>query len=391
MLQAFYTGLSGMVSFQKNLDTVSNNIANMNTPGYRGSESFYKSLSFGNGENGGQSYGTQISGLGYRFAAGDIRQTGNATDLAIAGNGFFTLMQDGELFFTRAGQFSFNENGVLVDKTSGASVAAFDEQGKLVELDISQQRVLQPEATSKIDFTGNLSSDQASHNIAGVKVFNSLGEEIEVTVSFTKHDTQAGGWNVTITDADNKELGKGEIRFSADGAPTDGFSKLSFSVSDSRGGSNSIELNFGSGFGMATSVSTGTTSTIRADVKDGSAISELQRLSFDSTGTLVLNYSNGEERKHNTLALSDFSNKEALTLVEGSLFKAQSDDGRTTAKAGEAGIGSVAAESLELSNVDLSKEFADMIIIQRGYQASSRMLNVANQMLEQLYESTRGR
>ncbi len=387
MLQAFFTGLSGMVSFQKNLDTVSNNIANMNTPGFRGGESFYKSLSFG----GEQSYGTQISGLGYRFAAGEIRQTGNATDLAISGNGFFTLMKDGEMFFTRAGQFVFDDSGVLVDRSSGASVAAFDESGKLVELDISDQRVLKPEATTKVDFTGNLSSDQDSHEIAGVKVFNSLGEEIELSIAFAKHETQAGGWNVTISDADGNELSTGEIRFSADGTPTESFNKLSLNISDSRGGTNPIEFSFGSGFGMATSVSTGSTSTIRADVKDGSAISELQRVSFNSEGTLVLNYSNGEERKVHTLALSDFSNKDDLTLVEGSVFKAMSDKGRTTAKAGEAGIGSVIAESLELSNVDLSKEFADMIIIQRGYQASSRMLNVANQMLEQLYESTRGR
>ena len=141
---------------QKNLDTVSNNIANMNTPGFRGGESFYKSLSFGGESSGGQSYGTQISGLGYRFAAGEIRRTGNATDLAISGNGFFTLMQNDELLYTRAGQFVFDENGVLVDRNSGANVAAFDESGKLVELTLSDKRVLQPEATTKVEFTGNL-------------------------------------------------------------------------------------------------------------------------------------------------------------------------------------------------------------------------------------------
>ena len=80
----------------------------------------------------------------------------------------------------------------------------------------------------------------------------------------------------------------------------------------------------------------------------------------------MLDYSNGEEQKFYSLALTDFANKANLTLVEGSIFKAQSDDGRITARAGEAGIGRIVSESLELSNVDLSKEFADMIIIQRG-------------------------
>ena len=84
-----------------------------------------------------------------------------------------------------------------------------------------------------------------------------LVKKLKLKITFAKHQTQAGGWNITITGADGNELSTGEIRFSADGSPTDGFNKVSFDVSDSRGGSNSIEFDFGTGFGMATAVSTG--------------------------------------------------------------------------------------------------------------------------------------
>ncbi|WP_019677688.1 flagellar basal-body rod protein FlgF [Arsukibacterium perlucidum] len=386
MLQAFYTGLSGMFSFSDNLSTVSNNIANMNTPGFRGGENFYKSLSFSEG-----SYGTQIDSLGYRFTAGDIRQTGNATDLAISGNGFFTLLKDDQQFYSRAGQFVFNDQGELVDRTSGAAVAALDSNGQLQKLDISGLKVLPPKATTSVSLSGNLSSEMSEHSINGVVVYNGLGEATELKLTFSKSATVAGSWTVTVKDTDDNTLHTAELRFNTDGSPTDGFNAFNFELEDSRGNKTPVAFDFGTGFGKTTSVASGATSTIKAKVDDGYALSDLQQISFTADGALVLKYANGEEKSHLRLAISDFSNKDALELVEGSLFRSKDNASLTLGRAGEGSLGKIAPQSLELSNVDLSKEFADMIIIQRGYQASSRMLNVANQMLEQLYENTRGR
>lgn len=386
MLQAFYTGLSGMFSFSSNLDTVSNNIANMNTPGFRGAENFYKSLSYSDG-----GYGTQIDTLGYRFTAGDIRQTGNATDLAISGNGFFTLLKGEQQFYSRAGQFVFNDQGILTDRNSGAVVAALDDNGQLQPLDISSLRVLPPQATSTVSLSGNLSSDAADHVINGVVAYNALGEATELKLTFNKSATVAGAWTVTVTDADNTTLHSAEIRFNADGSPATGFNSFSFELEDSRGTKTPVSFNFGDGFGAATSVASGGTSTLKAKVDDGYALSALQQISFAADGALTLKYANGEEKTHLRLAISDFGNKDALEQVEGSLFRSNDNTSLIQGRAGEGSLGQIVPQSLELSNVDLSKEFADMIIIQRGYQASSRMLNVANQMLEQLYENTRGR
>src|SRR6478736_110832 len=112
MFQALFNSLSGLFSFSRSLNTVSNNVANMNTPGFRGSDAFFSNI------NGGR--GSRIAGEGLRTKAGDIRQTGNSTDLAVDGDGYFILRDtDGNFFYTRAGQFRFNDQGVLVDTVNG--------------------------------------------------------------------------------------------------------------------------------------------------------------------------------------------------------------------------------------------------------------------------------
>jgi len=395
MFQAFYTGLSGMNSFSNNLNTVSNNIANMNTPGFRGSDTFYRSLTTGGTlENGGSGIGTQVSGLGYRFSSGEIRQTGNSTDLAIAGKGMFVLKNGDQFLYTRAGQFNFNDDGVLVDSISGLEVVSLDKNGKMQPLSIDDLKTLAPEATSKLSFSGNLSADDNEEEIQGLKVINGLGEEVEVNVKFTNNSaTTVGSWNVEITDKDGNVLSNNEVRFGSDGTPATGFNSFAFDVSDSMGGTSSVTFDMGEAgkFSGSTSTSAGANSTLTGNVEDGSPISTLASISFSSDGTLQLKYANGTVKDGPILALANFGDESALELVEGSIFKADNNASRTIGQPGDGSLGSIVAESIELSNVDLSNEFADMIIIQRGYQASSRVLNVANTMLEQLYQSTQGR
>lgn len=389
MFQSFFTGLSGMLSFSRNLDNVSNNIANMNTPGFKGSDTFYRSLT-----SGETALGTQVSGQSQRFTAGEIRQTGNASDLAIAGEGFFVLLQDGEVKYTRAGQFEFNESGQLVDSVSGGQVAAVDANGDLQAVDISNSRILAPQATSTVSLTGNLSTDMATHSLTGINVFNGIGEQQTLSIDFTNNSgVTAGSWLVEVKDSNGATIHNGEIRFGTDGTPVTNFNSLSFNITDSNGGTDQVTLNFGTtgSFAGSTSVSGGATSTIQATVDNGRAIAALTTVSFDANGTLQFNYSNGETVAGPTLALASFTNESALEIDAGSVFTASDASGATIGTAGQSGLGTIVAESIELSNVDLSREFADMIVIQRGYQASSRILNIANQLLDQLFENTRGR
>ena len=388
MFQSFFTGLSGMFSFSRNLDNVSNNIANLNTPGFKGSDTFYSSLT-----SGGNAIGTQISGEQQRLTQGEIRQTGNPGDLAISGNGFFVLQQDGQTFYTRAGQFQFNDEGFLVDPGSGAQVAAVNDSGQLEPINIDNFRVLAPEATSLVNFAGNLSSDQASETVSGITVFNGLGEQVNLNFAFTNNSsTTPGSWNVVVTDDDGNTLATQEIRFNDDGTPAENFNELSIDLTDSNGGVDTVRFSFGEpgSFAGTTSVSGGDSSTVQATVTDGFELSGLTTISFDPTGQLQLNYANGQSIQGPTLALASFSNEATLSIESGSIFAAEDISTRTIGTAGESGLGSIVSESIELSNVDLSREFADMIIIQRGFQASSRILNVSNELLDQLYENTRG-
>src|SRR5262245_17517215 len=135
MFQALFNSLSGLFSFSRALNTVSNNVANMNTPGFRGSDSFFSNI------NGG--HGVRIEGEGLRTTPGDSRQTGNATDLAVDGQGYFVLRDpEGDLHFSRAGQFRFNEEGLLVDTVNGYEVMAIDSGNGLQSIDFDGYRSL---------------------------------------------------------------------------------------------------------------------------------------------------------------------------------------------------------------------------------------------------------
>ena len=113
-------------------------------------------------------------------------------------------------------------------------------------------------------------------------------------------------------------------------------------------------------------------------------------MQFTENGAIKFTYSNGESQTGPKLAIASFSNEKALELVGGAVFKADDNSSRIIGSAGDGRFGEIIGRSIEMSNVDLSQEFADMLIIQRGYQASSRVLNAADQLLEKLYENTRG-
>lgn len=392
MFQAFFTGLSGLFSFSKNLDTVSNNIANMNTPGYRGQDTFYKSL----GATDGSGVGAQISGLGYRFEQGDHTQTNNPLDMAIAGNGFFVLKDGDDLRYTRAGSFEFKDD-ILVDKSSGMQVMQYTSAGELTAFDISKLQTSASQPTTQVNFSKNLSTGDDLHELE-VNVINDLGEEVAVKFTFTKVGTGTDiTWNVTVADAQGTSLidtSPFELKFIGS-SPAAGNGSFSFKVFDSQGNFTNVTANFNGTdtVSAATSTSQGTTSDMTAALQDGRLVGALQTESmvFNADGTVTLTYDNGDEVTGPAIALANFDNDDVLELVGGAVFKAGDNKTREIGQAGSGSLGDLNAGHLELSNVDLSREFADMIIVQRGYQASSRVLNIANQMLEQLYDSTRGR
>ncbi|MBW8311250.1 MAG: flagellar basal-body rod protein FlgF [Rhizobium sp.] len=384
MFQALFNSLSGLFSFSRSLDTVSNNVSNMNTPGFRGSDTFFENV------NGGR--GTSVSGEGLRTTPGDVRQTGNATDLAIDGNGFFILRDaDGNLHYTRAGQFRFDDQGFLVDSVTGFQVMAIDDVGNLVEIDLDAYRTLPPVATTEVTLVGNIVPGTPTHVINSVRVYDTNGNMHTLRVTLTDNTAVTpGSYLVTVADETGATVDTGELRFGLDGTPAPGFNSMSIDL-NYQGVAQSVTLSMGApgSFTGATRLA-GSSTNMGARVTDGHGVLGVTELSFDDNGVMQLVYSASERREGPQIALANFSNESSLELSGGRLVSGAGTENRTIGRPGDATFGVIAGGSLEMSNVDLTQEFADMIIIQRGYQASSRVMTVSNEMIEQLYNSTRG-
>lgn len=389
MLQAFFNGLSGLVSFSKGLNNVSDNVSNMNTPGFRGSDTFFRSVS---SDQQGSAGGSEIAGTRVRTHAGETRQTGNSSDLAISGAGFFILRDgQGESFYTRAGQFQIDSNGVLVDSATRHRVAGIDAGGNLVDINIAGQQILPPKATTKINMVGNLpvSSTVTTHAINSIQVFDAAGVTQNLSMAFTKQSTTPNTtWKVDITQG-GIVIGTGNITFSPSGTPTDTANKITFTLT-SNGQSQEIVADFGGPGNMSMATYLGSDASLKATVVDGAAVAGLTGFSFDDKGMVKYTYSNGEKRDGNQIGLAFFSDETALISADKALFRAPTIMPPQLGRAGDGVFGHVLGGTIELSNVDLSQEFGDILIIQRGYQASSRVMTVANEMLEQLYNNTRG-
>jgi len=228
-LSSLYNSLSGLTGFTKALDNLSNNVANLNTPGYKGRDVFYRELAGGNPERGVPGNGVQVDGGSIRFSAGDSNSTGNATDLFIDGNGFFILRDERggtAETYTRAGQFTFDENGFLIDASTEKRVAGITAGGKLVDINIENHLNSNPIVTSTVKLTGSLSATAAEgtefpaedQDPVEVSLFDSAGRTVTVRLAFEKLEDR--NWQVSITDTNGVQLaGVRKLEFSSLGNP----------------------------------------------------------------------------------------------------------------------------------------------------------------------------
>ncbi len=402
MFESIYTGLTGLLGFSKGLDIISNNVANLNTPGFKSSQLQFQDLFYqyrmdGNNESAAQlGTGVGTGGTSLKFTAGEMRETGNDNDVAIDGNGFFILRKDGQTFYTRVGQFDFDENGFLIARADKQRVAGLTGGNSLHDVNISGFRINPPTPTTEIKFVDNLASGTpqgTTHEVDNVTVYDSLGKQHTLKIIFTSNDPTLRSWFVGVTDETNATLlTNGEIRFSGDGSPAANFNTLSFSYAPSGALANTITLNFGdpgsiSGATGLSGTGSGTDqSTLKVASQNGIAIGSLTKISFDPDGYLVATYSNGQTAKPDRLALAWFDHLQALQETGGNLFVNKTDQQVRLAAPGEDVMGKLNGKNIELSNVELTQQFTDMIIIQRGYQGSSQVISAANEMLQDLLD-----
>ena len=396
MFGSIYTALAGMNAYSQGLSVVSNNVANLNTPGFKVSdplfrEIVYRQIQASEADGGGlrpQGAGVEADAATITFTQGELRDTGNAMDAAIDGSGFFVLEQeDGSYRYTRAGQLTFNDDGILVERTTGAKVLFSAADGASGAFDLNAYRMDPPKATATVALTGTLArtSSSASYELPNITVYDPFGTAMPLRARFTRDSADALRWKVEILGAANAILGSQTVVFNADGTPAQDHN--AFNISIASGGTNfDVTFNLGAPgtYAGVTSPAAGTTSSVQLLRQDGEALGSLTRTAFDEQGQLKLTYSNGQTRTAGKLVLASFDDPEHLQALGSGMFTLKAGAQARFGGAMLDGAGRIVGGKVEMSNVDLTRQFTDLIILQRGYQASSQVSSIANELIQTL-------
>lgn len=407
MLDSILIGLSGMEGFSKGLKVISNNVANLNTPGFKSSnlqftDAYYQQSGGGGANANGEStsFGTGLAASTsiIDFKAGELQSSSDPLDTAISGAGYYVVRdaQSQTQSYTRDGQFQFDKDGNLVSSTTGKYVMGYASSGAqdLTKISLADLRTNPPKATSTVTFSGNLNSTPTTGTVAdttlsSVVVTDSLGGLHTLSIDFKNNGTaDPDNWTVTVTDTANSGVvGTGTIGF-VGGSPNPSSDTMSVTYTPAGGTSFDVKLDLSSN---VTSYNSGALSTLAVASQDGYGGGSISKTTFDADGKLSITYSNGQTAKGAQLALANFDSNLGLRQNSGGQF--ESDDPTTVhmGRAGIGGLGSIEAGEIEMSNVDLSGEFSNLIVMQRGYQAASNVISTANDMLQQLFDLHGGR
>jgi len=318
------------------------------------------------------------------FAQGDLRQSNGDLDLAIQGNGFLVLQQDGKTLYTRTGQFSVDDDGFISLQGGKSHLSILNADHQAVAINIDSKRTSTPSATTKITFADNLSAGANAANVSDIAVFDSNGGKHTWKVALApSQPAAAGSWAITVTDETGATVGTSTLKFIGN-LPDPTADQLTITATPTNAAPLSVVLDFSQG---VTSFSGGATSTLRAAQVDGNGVGELTAITVDQNGQIQLSYTNGKTDTAGAVAIADFRNPEQLARIGSGLFEAPANGvGQSRLRAsGDDGVGKIVARQLESSNVNLSQEFGDLILIQRGFQASSQVVSVANDMIQQLF------
>jgi flagellar hook protein FlgE len=386
MLRSMYSGISGLKNFQTKLDVIGNNIANVNTYGFKKGRVTFKDTmnqtiagaSAATANRGGKNP-TQV-GLGATLASIDtihtqssLQTTGRSLDLAIDGDGYFIVRQGNANYYTRAGNFYLDNFGTLVN-SDGLKVQAYDQNGVLGDVVVNVNAVLPAIATTNIDISENLSSQATVGTIYDqqIEVIDENGNAHRVDVTFTK--TSATMWELTMSGDPEVVI---ELEFDANGQLIDPAGTQNITLTPQVGTAMNITLNFN-----GLTHNPGSSSAIL--VPDGNVEGMLESFNIGAQGEINGIYSNGLVRQIGTLAIAKFSNPSGLSKAGNNLFQESINSGTANIGMPGEGRGVIASGALEMSNVDLSEEFTEMIVAQRGFQANTRIITTSDEILQEL-------
>lgn len=406
MLQALYSGVSAIDAQQTNIDVIGNNIANVNTTAYKaGQVTFEDQLSQTiqgasaptanvGGVNPQQvGLGVKVASISTQMAQGGLQSTTNPTNMAIQGNGFFMLGSASGVSYTRDGSFSLDSNGSLVNSSDGSYVLGWKANASgtidptqqitaASHLSIPVGGLTAVQQTSAVSLGGNLSAESTSATPAytrTVKVYDSLGEAANVTLSFTP-STTANSWTWSAS-GDAGAAGSGTISFDNTGKETASTGTISLTPTDGAATSQTITPDFTS----ITQIDG--TSSAAPTSQNGYAPGTLQSFNVDATGTISGVFNNGLTRVLGQVAMADFPNDSGLARSGSDAYTTTINSGLpTVGQAQTSSFGKISTGYLEQSNVDLSSEFTNLIVAQRGFQANTKIVSTVDQLLNDVIQ-----
>ncbi len=389
MLGSIYIGLSGMDAYSKGLQVISNNVANLNSNGFKQTSLAFTDLFSG---TGGRSYlgggfgnggsGVHIGSSLIDFHQGELRQTGNDLDLGIQGSGFLVVLdKDGKTFYTRTGSFAVDKDGYIADQVTGDRLAVLDATGHPVAVNINAKQTSAPAPTTKITFSDNLSSSATTASVSNITVYDDRGGKHVWSVDFTKSTTVADQWDINVKDESGTSIGTSSLKFI--GSIVDSTTATStVHLTPTGASAMDVTLDFSTG---VTSFSAGTASTLRAASVDGNAVGTLSTVTVDDNGQIKLTYTNEKTELEGAVAIADFRSPQKLERTGDGLYVNGGSEAPRYLASATGGVGKLTPKTIEASNVDLSAEFGDLILIQRGFQACSQVVSVSNDMIQQLF------
>lgn len=378
------------------MDVAANNLANVSTVGYKASrvsfqDAFYQTLRAARPSMGGQGStsalqvgsGVSVGGINTINSQGTLEYSGQALDAAIDGAGMFILNGDEGQVYTREGIFRIDGTNNLVMASTGLRVQGWsavndviDTNGPIGDLSFALRTMRSPKPTDDVVLEGNLNSAAAvgdTYN-ASVTVYDSLGDAHELSVVYTKTATNA--WDVTATCEGTSVTGA--VTFDATGALTAG-GTLSLTAVMPNGAANLV-LNIDT---TAATQYAGSNDVVPTE-QNGYPGATLLGVSIADGGVVIGTYSDGRSAPLARLALATFPNVDGLERKGDNLYSTSAASGLAqTGAPGSAGLGNIAGQAVEMSNTDLTSAFLEMLVTQRAYQASTRVISTANELIEE--------
>ncbi|MCX6378681.1 MAG: flagellar hook protein FlgE [Armatimonadetes bacterium] len=415
MLQAMFAGVSGLQAHQIKLDVIGNNIANVDTTGFKAGrvtfeDQLSQTLRYAAGPNatlGGQN--AKQVGLGVTLGAvdtlqtqGNLQSTGKQTDLAIQGGGFFLVSNGSDVSYTRDGSFDLDSEGNLVNPSNGLRLVGYsaDKDGKIdltkaldnsSTIKIPVGTLTAVKATQNANLQGNLNATAPAGTwTTSVKVFDSLGVGHNLTYKFTKSALDATapagassqwGWAVTegtspITDSTTS--GNSPLYFDTKGALTN---KAPITLNLTPIGADPLSVNVD----IASISQLAGDSSVTTISQDGFPVGTLQTFAITPNGVVSGIFNNGQTQVLGQVATASFSNPAGLEKLGENLFRVSSNSGLPqVGAAAQNGRGKISTGYTEMSNVDLANEFTNMIITQRGFQANTKIISTVDEMMQEI-------